>query len=419
MVAGEALGMDVTVIGGGIIGTSTAVELAKRGARVRLIDKGSIGYGCSYGNAGWMTPCFALPLPMPGLFFKSIKWLLDPESPLYIKPQPSLLLFNWMTRFLASMNETQARTAIEALVRLSQESLKMYQELSLEYPEIRFEKKGLLMVAQSKSGLAATEDEMKRVAEFGVPGAKLNADEIKNLEPNLVGEFSGGVYFSEEAMAEPLQVVKALADRARKLGVEIIEQCELLEFNLSSDRKIESLETTAGVFKSDQYVLATGSWSYDLAKKIGLSVPMMGGKGYALIVPKIEKQPQHPIMFLEKKIAITPREKTLRIAGTMEIVHQDFSVTQRRVKAIIKGARQILDLPSDLQVQELWRGLRPITPDGVPLIGQSEEITNLSLACGHQMLGLQSGIGTGKLLAELLTTGKSDLNRPIYHPDRF
>lgn len=411
--------MDVIVVGGGIVGTSTAVELALRGAKVKLIEKGQIGYGCSYGNAGWMTPCFALPLPMPGLFFKSIKWLLDPESPLYIKPQPSLLMLNWMSRFLASMNETKAQPAIEALVTLSQESLRMYEELSKEYPEIRFEKKGLLMVAKSKEGMAATFDEMNRVAKFGVPGKKLSPEEVFTTEPNLIGEFYGGVYFPDEAMAEPLQVVKALANKARKLGVEITEHCELLDFVVSDQNRISSLATTAGRMTADHYVLTTGSWSYEIAKKINLSVPIMGGKGYSLIVPKLSKQPNLPIMFLEKKIAITPRQDSLRIAGTMEIVNQDFSVTDRRVQAIIKGTRQILDLPQDLHIQELWRGLRPISPDGVPLMGTSNKINNLSLACGHQMLGLQTGIGSGKLLAELILNKKSELNRPIYHPDRF
>lgn len=410
----------IVVVGGGIVGISIAVELAKAGVPVKLIEKSQIGNGCSYGNAGWLTPCFALPLPMPGLFFKSIKWLLNPESPLYIKPEPSLLLMRWMSRFLLSMNEKQARESTEALVRLSQTSLKMYEELAKEFPEIRFEKKGLLMVAQSRSGMASTVDELQRVQEYGVPGKILNPEQIRQMEASLTGALEGGVYFPEEASAEPFLVVKALAEKARRLGVEIVENCEFLGINDGGENSNSiSIATSQGEIKSEQVVLATGTWSHALAQKLSLSIPILGGKGYSMIVPPLEIQPLHPIMLLEKKIAITPREKSLRIAGTMEIVNQDFSITHRRVEAIKNGAREFLTLPKDLQVQELWRGLRPITPDGVPLIGRTRKYPKLFLACGHQMLGLQSGLGTGKLVADLMTKNQSDLDRVVYNPDRF
>ena len=161
---------DVIVIGGGIIGLSAAVELAEKGTAVLVLEKGKIGYGCSYGNAGWLTPCFAMPLPMPGLFFKSIKWLLDPEGPLYIKPSLDPLLARWLTRFMLSMTEKQTQSAIEALVTLSQVSLQKYYQLGKEFPEIGYEGKGLLMVAQTQSGVRAAKEEMDRVAGLDVPG---------------------------------------------------------------------------------------------------------------------------------------------------------------------------------------------------------------------------------------------------------
>jgi D-amino-acid dehydrogenase len=150
-----------------------------------------------------------------------------------------------------------------------------------------------------------------------------------------------------------------------------------------------------------------------------MSIPILGGKGYAMIVPPLTVQPKHPMMLIEKKIAITPRQGSLRIAGTLELVNQDFSITQRRVNAIIRGAREFLSVPEQPDVQELWRGLRPCSPDGVPLIGFSKRLPNLALACGHQMLGLQSGFGTGQLLADLILKGQSDLDRAVYNPNRF
>ncbi len=409
---------DVLIVGGGIIGLSTAVQLAKGGARVTVIEKNKIGYGCSYGNAGWMTPCFALPLPMPGLFFKSLKWLMNPDSPLYIKPSLDPVLFKWLTRFTLAMNTKQAEAATEALVLLSKVSLDMYETLARECPEIGFEKRGLLMVAQSQDGVRAAVEEMDLVSKHQIPGRQLNADEIRELEPSLQGHLEGGVYFPAEAHAEPLKVVQALAKQALALGVQLEEGVAFCGARVTSG-KIEFVCTSQGERRADQFVLATGSWSTDLARELKLSVPILGGKGYAMIVPPLTPQPKHPMMLIEKKIAITPRENTLRIAGTLELVNQDFGITQRRVNAIIRGAREFLPVPEKLDVQELWRGLRPCSPDGVPLIGFTKRISNLALACGHQMLGLQSGFGTGKLLADLILQGQSELDRKVYDPDRF
>ncbi len=409
---------DVIVIGAGIIGLSAAVELAEKGTKVLVLDQGKIGHGCSFGNAGWLTPCFAMPLPMPGLFFKSIKWLLDPEGPLYIKPSLDPLLVRWLIRFMLAMNEKQTQSAIEALVGLSQVSLEKYAKLGQEFPDIGYQGKGLLMVAQSSAGVSAATEEMERVADLNVPGKLLNADEIRDLEPSVTGAIKGGVYFPKEAHAEPLKVVQALAEKARSLGVIIQENIEVTDFVIENN-KIKNLVAHKTEYIAESYVLATGSWSHQLAKKLKLSIPILGGKGYSMIIEPLSVQPKIPLMLIEKKIAITPRDVSLRIAGTLELVNQDFSITERRVKAILRGSREFLSVPEKVEMKELWRGLRPCTPDGVPLIGYTKKVNNLMLACGHQMLGLQSGYGTGQLVADLITKGRSDLNREVYNPDRF
>lgn len=409
---------DVLVVGGGIIGLSTAVKLAEKGVQVTVLDKGAVGHGCSFGNAGWMTPCFALPLAMPGLFFKSLKWLLDPESPLYIKPSMDPLLFRWLAHFTMAMTEKRARASTEALVAISKVSLELYQKLALEFPEINFAKKGLLIAAQSQAGVRAAVQELEYVSSYQVSGKVMSPDEMRAMEPSLQGHLEGGVYFPNEAHAEPLKVVQALASKARSLGVKIEENREVRHW-VTEKGKVKSLQTSAGEMIADTYVLATGSWSQAMARELRLSIPILGGKGYALIVPPLAVQPAHPMMLIEKKIAITPRAGSLRIAGTLELVNQDFSITERRVQAIIKGAGEFLALPQQVKVGETWRGLRPCTPDGVPLIGFSNRLSNLALACGHQMLGLQAGFGTGQLLAELIVDGKSDLDRKVYNPNRF
>lgn len=409
---------DVVIVGAGIIGTSVGAELARRGAKVAVIDRGSVGKGCSYGNAGWMTPCFAMPLPMPGMLLKSMKWLLNPEGPLYIKPSFSLDLASWLFNFMRAMNETQAKRAVDALVVLSQKSLTEYEKLGQKYPEIHFEQKGLLMVSRTSDGVAAAVEELNYVKDLGVAGKILNSDDIQNMEPALRSPLLGGVYFSQEAMAEPYLVVQALAKEIKAHGGEIIENCELLDLPVAGN-KIEKMITSQGEISAKQVVMATGSWSKSLARLMRLRVPVLGGKGYAMIVPPLEKQPQYPMMIVEKKIAITPRQNSLRIAGTLELVDQDFSITKRRVENIKKGAREFLHLPEELQIQELWAGLRPCTPDGVPLIGYHQNISNLMLALGHQMLGLQSGTGTGLLVADLIEGKKPFVDTTVLNPNRF
>ncbi len=410
--------VDILVVGAGIIGTAIGAELSRRGAKVCVIDKGTVGMGCSYGNAGWMTPCFSMPLPMPGMLLKSMKWLVDPQSPLYIKPSFSLDLASWLVSFMKAMNEAQAKRAVACLVTLSQKSLIEYEKLGQKYPEIRFQQKGLLMVSRTEAGVAAAVEELNYVKSLGVLGKVLNTDDIQGMEPALKGPLLGGVYFSQEAMAEPYLVVQAFAKEIKAHGGEILENTELQDIIIANN-KIEKVITSHGEIHAKQVVLATGSWSKSLAKLLRLRIPILGGKGYAIIVSSLEKQPQYPMMLVEKKIAITPRQNTLRIAGTLELVDQDFSITNKRVENIKQGARDFLHLPEELQVQELWAGLRPCTPDGVPLIGYHKNISNMILAVGHQMLGLQSGAGTGLLVADLVEGKTPFVDMKVLDANRF
>lgn len=410
---------DILIIGGGVVGMSCAHELSRRGAQVTVIDKGEPGFGCSYGNAGWITPCFAMPLPMPGMLLKSIGWLLDPESPLYIKPAADPLLMRWLTRFLFSMTEKKMLRSVRALTEISKYSLNAYAELDREYNgAFGFERKGLLMACQSQGGLDYAVQEMNLVAKHGVPGKTLTPDELRALEPAVTGPIVGGVYFPEEAHAEPLAVVRTLAEGAKRHGAKVISGAEVFEFKTEGGQ-VREARTTRGDFSADQFVMATGSWSHEIANQLSLDVPVLGGKGYALIVPPFDPAPKIPLMLVEKKIAVTPRQGTIRLAGTLELVNQDYSITPRRVDAIVRGARQFLNVPEKPEVQEIWRGLRPCTPDGVPIIGRSSKFENLLLLTGHQMLGLQSAPGSARLAADLLLKQAPAFDPAPFRADRF
>ncbi len=415
---------DIIVIGGGVIGMACAYELAKSGARVTIIDKGEPGFGCSYGNAGWLTPCFSMPLPMPGMLLKSIRWMTNPESPLYIQPRPSWLLVSWLTRFLFAMNKRAMIRSVTALTEISKFSLDAYSRLSAETGhDIRFEKKGLLMATQSRDGFNYAKQEMNLVAEHGVPGRSLAADELRAFEPSLTGKLEGGVFFPDEAHAEPLEVVRALIAGAVKHGAKILAGHELIDFQFAAGtggaRRITSIRTTKGVLTADRYVLATGSWSTGVGRSLGLNIPILGGKGYAFITKPLSPNPLRPLMLVEKKVAVTPRDGTLRMAGTLELVNNDYSISPRRIDSIVKGAREFLNVPAEFRYTELWRGLRPCSPDGVPIIGAPKKYSNLHVVTGHQMLGLQSGTGTGRLAADLIFGRTPIVDPKPFRADRF
>jgi D-amino-acid dehydrogenase len=410
---------DVLIVGGGVIGLACAYELSRAGVKVILIDKSDPGYGCSYGNAGWITPCFSMPLPMPGMLIKSIGWLTDPESPLYIKPELSWTLFRWLLRFLLSMNRKQMLLSVDALTAISKQSLQLYKELAAKTDKpFSFEQQGLFMVANSDEGYKYAKTEMELVARSGIPGRLMGEEESRAFEPSLTQRIKGGVFFNEEAHAEPLQVTQTLAHEAQKLGAVIISKAEVIDFQLGP-KGIACARTTRGVFVADQFVLATGSWSPRIAQTLGLRVPVLGGKGYAIITDPLTPNPLRPMMLVEKKVAVTPRNGTLRLAGTLELVNQDETFTTRRVEAIVRGAREFMNVPQTIRYHEIWRGLRPCTPDGVPIIGRTARYPNLILATGHQMLGLQSAPGTGKLVADLALGRTPDVDPYAFRANRF
>lgn len=410
---------DVVIIGGGIIGAACAAELAEAGADVIVVDRGPAGHGCSYGNAGWVTPCFALPLPMPGMLPKVARWLRDPESPLHIQPRVSPGLAWWLTRFLAAMNEKALVRGVAALTELSTFSLDAYLALAEESRgRLGLERAGLLLVANTEEGLLGARRELELVGTHGIEGQELDARAVRELEPALLGALEGGVYFPNEAHLEPLRAVQLLLGRARSFGARVRTGAEVFDFRRRGSR-IEAVRTTRGWIEADQVILATGTWSRQLGRQLSLRIPVLGGKGYAAIVPPFQPKPRIPMMLVERKIAVTPRSTSVRLAGTLELVETDRGISPRRLDAILNGSRAYLQVPEDVHVCEAWAGLRPCTPDGVPVIGRPARYDNIVVATGHQMLGLQTAPATGRLVTDIVFERQPTFDPNPFDPDRF
>ncbi len=410
---------DVLVVGGGVIGLACALELRQRGAAVTLLERDRVGEACSYGNAGWLTPALAVPLPAPGLVWKATKWLLDPESPFYIQPRLDLGLAAWLLRFLAATSRPRYERGTAALVELCRWSVDRWEELARRTPvPFGFERAGLLAIYEHPQALAAGRGAAELVARFGVPFEAWSAEEIRAREPAVIGAQVGGYFFPQDAHCEPFLAVSALAVEARAAGVEVIEGAEVYAVRRAGDRVVE-LETTAGAFAGREIVVATGAWSKRFGRTLGLDLPVLGAKGYSLVVPRQEPHPTRSLMLAERKLALNPHRDALRISGTLELVDEDLSITARRVGAIVRAARGMVALPDPLPPHELWRGLRPCTPDGMPLIGRARGLANVWLATGHQMTGLKTSLGTGRLLAELMGGEKPTFDPAPFRADRY
>ncbi len=409
----------VLVIGGGVIGVCSAYYLAKGGCTVTLIDKADICAGSSYGNAGLIVPSHSVPLAAPGVLWQGLKWMLDPESPFYIKPRLDRDLLAWLWRFRGACRESHVARAVPVLRELHYASLALYRELAtLDGAAGGFAQRGVLGVFRTAKGYEAGLHEARALEDHGLPSKPLDGAAARALEPSLSADVVGAVLFPDDAHLIPAAFVTELGRAAAALGVRVRPGTEVLALE-TAGRRVRRVETTRGAIEADQVVLAAGSWSPGLARTLGLSLPIQPAKGYSLTFERPPHGPALPLLLGEARFAVTPMGETLRFAGTLELAGLDFSINRRRVAAIARGAGGYLRGVDGLRLLEIWRGLRPCTPDGLPVIGRPARFENLILATGHAMIGVSLGPVTGKLVAQLAAGAPPlcDL-RPV-SPDRF
>lgn len=394
--------IDVLVIGGGCIGVCCAYFLAEKGMQVTVIDQGEVGAACSYGNAGVIARSHIIPLPAPGVLLNGAKWLLNPESPLYIKPRLSLALFSWLVHFGAACRKVPMLKTMSLLRDLIQSSLVLYEEFaSIGGPEFHFKHRGSLAIYKSSDGFEAGVREAELVRPYGIESKMLDQAAVREIEPKIQPRIVGGIYLKDDAHLNPSEFVIWLASRAQTKGVKFLTFTEALGFEKSGGR-ISTVRTTRGDFEADQVVLAAGSWSPRLANGLQVVMPIQPAKGYSITVKSWERDESIPVWLSESKVVVTPMGGILRFAGTLELAGLDFSINPRRVNAIQCAAREYLADTGEQEVLEIWRGFRPLTPDGLPIIERSETWDNLIIATGHGMQGIAMGPITGKLVAQLM-----------------
>ena len=270
---------DVLIIGGGVIGVCSAYYLQQQGARVTLVEKQDICSGSSYGNSGLVVPSHSVPLTAPGVLGQGLRWMLDPVSPLYIKPRLDRELLSWLRRFRAACKEAPMRRAIPTLLELQAGSLGLYQELDArEDLNFGFQRKGWLQIFKSESSRKKGIKEAELLGEFGLSPKLLNAEEVHAFEPNLLPSVVGGVNYPEDAQLVPDRFVKQLASIVEGQGAKLRTFTEVLGLETSGGR-ISTVVTTRGDYRPDQVVLAAGAWSPVLVRELGLRIPIQAAKG--------------------------------------------------------------------------------------------------------------------------------------------
>ena len=411
-------GRSVVVIGGGVIGVSSAYYLARDGWEVTLLEKGEICAGSSYGNAGLIVPSHLVPLAAPGVWWQGVKWMLNSESPFYIKPRASLELARWLWRFRAACTPGRVRRAMPLLRRLSVESLELYREFAEKELDFGFRQAGSMTVFSTPEGLAHGRDEAKLLREGGATVEVLDGGEARSAEPALGASVVGALYCREDALLVPDRFVKGLAKLAESVGVRVRTGTEAIGFRTHGSRVTE-IETTRGTFSAGTVVLAAGAWSPDVGRALGLRVPIQPAKGYSLTYRRPARAPAIPLLPAEGRFSVTPMGEFLRFGGTLELAGMDLSINRRRVEALRRKALACIDGGESLELLEIWRGLRPCTPDGLPLVGRPRRFDNLVMAAGHAMVGMSMGPATGKLVAQLAGGSTPPADVRLLDPDRF
>ena len=410
---------DILIIGGGVIGVCTAYYLAEKGQRVTLVEQGDIASGSSYGNAGLIVPSHSVPLAAPGVLTQGLRWLLDPESPFYIKPRFDFALFRWLVRFAAASREGPMRRAIPVLRDLGRASRTLFDELAaLDGLEFGYERKGSLLIYFTQRGLEGGFEEAHLLNEFDVAAEPLDAAQVRELEPNVLPGVAGGVYFPTDTHLRPADFVRGLTVHAEKRGACIRTNTEVLGFD-TSGRKVVRVKTTRGDFAPAQIVLAAGAWSPVVARDLRLRVPIQAAKGYSITIKRPAHSPTIPLLLGEARVAVTPMGDFLRLAGTLELAGLDLSIHSRRVAAIQRAARRYVPGLDQIEPLEIWRGLRPCTPDGLPIVGRARAFDNLIVAAGHAMVGMTLGPITGRLVAQLACGDKPDIDVGALRLERF
>lgn len=392
----------VVVVGAGMVGLATAWHLQEQGVEVTVVDREGVAAGSSWGNAGWLTPSIAVPLPEPAVLRFGLRALLSPSSPVYVPPTLDPRLLSFLTRFARNCTPARWERAMRALIPLNNLALAAFDELEAGGISARAMRAEPFVAAyRTAAEREVLLDEIRHIEASGqrVDHEVLDGAAARAAEPALSEEIGAAIRLLDQKYINPSPYVHAIADAVEQRGGSIL-----------SDFDISRVEATSsgvrvGETEYDAAVLATGARLGELARPFGVKRIVQAGRGYSFTV-KVDDLPKGPVYFPAQRLACTPVGDRMRIAGMMEFRKVDAPLDPRRVGALVNAAGGLLTGAHLDAREDEWVGARPCTADGLPLIGATRN-PNVFVAGGHGMWGITLGPVTGKLLAEQIVTGRT------------
>ncbi len=415
--------MKVVIVGGGIIGLSTAFYLRRAGHTVTVIDQSNFYSNCSQGNAGYICPSHFVPLATPGIVMQGLKWMFDSKSPFYVQPTLDWNLIQWGWHFISSATASRVLAAAAPLRDISLLSKMEYASWAqLPGFDFLYQQKGLLEIFQTHEKFAHASDTLRQAQALGLTDTRLiSKEELKHLEPALEIDAQGALYFGCDAHCSPNHLIRVLIRQLEDAGVQLVPNTHVKGY-IVEGKKVSGVKFDQGQLLADEIVIATGSWSRGVLADLAISIPMMPGRGYSITIDDRLHGFNHPAILVEGRVAITPFSSTsIRFGGTMEITSHKTPPRLNRVEGIVNAVKKYypsmeLSVPP---LEKVWYGYRPCSADGLPYIGRVPAYANLTVATGHAMLGLSLGAGTGKLVAEIIDQKPLSMDIRPFAVDRF
>ena len=407
--------MRVLILGSGVIGTTVAYYLAREGHEVEVVDRQpGPGLETSYANAGEVSPGYSAPWAGPGVPLKAIQWLMMHHSPLVIKPMLDPAMWRWGLSMLRNCTEARYRVNKGRMVRLAEYSRDCLKELRAEIG-IQYDdrEQGTLQLFRTQKQLDGTAKDIEILKEYNVPYQLLDRTGYLKYEPALSevqDKFIGALRLPGDETGDCFKFTNTLAERAKALGVKFRFGVDIQSIERSGKR-VTGVRTAEGVLTADRYVLALGSYSTQMLAPLGINIPVYPVKGFSLTLPITDasKAPESTIMDETHKVAVTRLGDRIRVGGTAQLSGFDLNLDEGRRRTLEFVVNDLFPKGGEVSQAEFWTGLRPMTPDGTPILGETP-IDNLLLSTGHGTLGWTMATGTGRVMADLISGKKPEIS---------
>ena len=410
---------EVIIIGGGVIGLACAHYLIDKGARVRIIEKDTIGGGASHGNCGLLYFSDVIPLCSPGTVGHEIARTLKRTSPLYIKPTLDIKRLSWLLKFALKCNAPHVTRAAKGKYEILNYSIGLFDTLlALEKMNCDFEKKGILSVFRDRKNFENYSKTNAFLDTYNFGARRIEKKELMELEPALRKDIAGAWLNKADWHLKPDMLMASWRKHLSRKGLIIEEHCKLVGFETRGNAVV-GVNTVKGRFKADAFILATGAWAPRTVRQLKLDLPVQPGKGYSITMERPGICPVYPCSLYEKSMVATPWKSGYRLGGTMEFSGYDTRLNPKRLAKLISGATAFLREPLGHPVIEEWSSLRPMTYDDLPIIDRAPSQENLIIATGHGMLGLTLATGTGKIVCDMVYDKTPEIDIKAFGINRF